>query len=270
MRIKYEPGSTLLHRLNPLTKLLALVAYSLAIFTFDSLEAEVLCFIALLALMLYSGSASLRSLLVSKYFLSFAAILVIVQIVFTGEGDLLSTIPLGLFDIRVTVAGVIVGLIVAFRFLTIITASALFVATTDPNELAYALMKAGLPYRFGFMLVAAIRFIPIFESEAGAVRGAQAARGLDIDSGGLRGVINTARYTLMPLVVSALSKVDVLVISMEGRAFGYRRSRTFTRPVRFGTLDALLCIAAVAIAALFVANIWLNLFTLPHLIIYNN
>jgi len=270
MKVKFERGPTLLHRLNPITKLLLLVAYSLAIFTFDSLEAEVLCFIALLALVLYIGSASLRSLLASRFFLSFAAILIFIQVVFTGSGDLLFLIPLGLIDVRVTVAGVIVGIVVAFRFLTIIVASALFVATTDPNELAYALMRAGLPYRFGFMLVTAIRFIPIFESEAGTVRSAQAARGLAIDGRGLAGAVRMARYTLMPLVVSALSKVDVLVISMEGRAFGYRKSRTFTRPVRFGALDALLCIAAAAIALVFILNAWLGLFTLPHLIIYNN
>jgi energy-coupling factor transport system permease protein len=270
MKIKFERGRTLLHRLNPLTKLLVLIAYSLVIFTFDSIEAEILCFAAILALMLYMGSASLRSLLTSKFFLSFAVLLVAIQVIFTREGDLLFSIPLGLFDINITTAGIIIGLIVAFRFLTIIMASAIFVATTDPNELAYALMRAGLPYRYGFMLVTAIRFIPIFESEAGTVRSAQAARGLDIDGRSIMGVVNAARYTLMPLVVSALSKVDVLVISMEGRAFGYKKGRTFTRPVRFGALDATLCIAAAAIAVLFISNIWLDIFTLPHFIIYNN
>jgi len=43
------------------------------------------------------------------------------------------------------------------------------------------------------------------------------------------------RYLFVPLVVSALSKVDSLTISMESRAFGlyqkrtYREQRSFTR-----------------------------------------
>ncbi|MGI6708007.1 MAG: hypothetical protein ACOX33_02585 [Dethiobacteria bacterium] len=41
------------------------------------------------------------------------------------------------------------GLLLVFRFLNIIGSSYLFVATTDPNRLAYALMQAGLPYRYG-------------------------------------------------------------------------------------------------------------------------
>ena len=127
----------------------------------------------------------------------------------------------------------LVGIVLALRFVCIILASAIFVFTTDPGELAYALIRAGIPYRYGFMLVTAIRFIPVFESEAGTVRCAQQARGLDIDGQGLRALINSARYTLLPLVVSALSKVDVLVISMEGRAFGVKPWRTSLRRSRF-------------------------------------
>src|SRR5271157_5935069 len=225
MKIKYEKGDTFLHRLNPLTRLLVLVAYSIAIFTFDSLEIELICFLALLLIMALLRSKALLSLVVSKYLLSFV-------------------------------------------LLIFILGSAVFVFTTDPNELAYALMKAGLPYRFGFMLVTAIRFIPIFESEAGTVRNAQAARGLEIDQGGARGILKTVRYTIMPLIVSALSKVDVLVISMEGRAFGLTASRSFLRPVRFGAADSIISLTTIITLTLLVANVWLGFFTLPHLILY--
>jgi len=268
MRIKYESGSTPLHRLNPLAKLLVLVAYSVSIFTFYGLEVELFFFLAMLLGIVLLRSRALLSLVTSRYFISFAVLIVAVQALFTRGGETLVSVPLLLLTIDVTTNGVLTGLVIAFRFLTIIMASAIFIFTTDPNELAYSLMRAGLPYRFGFMLVTAIRFIPVFESEAGTVRNAQVARGLDIDHGGARGIVKMARYTLMPLIVSALSKVDVLVISMEGRAFGDKKTRTFTRTVRFGALDALLCIGAIAIAALFVLNAWLGLFTLPHFIIY--
>jgi energy-coupling factor transport system permease protein len=265
MKVVYEHGSSLLHALNPLTKLAVLVTYSISIFLFDSLAVEVASFLFLILLMAVAGHRSLFSLLRSKFLLSFAFLVFFIQVVFTRGGSMYLAIPLFVFEFQVTYLGVMSGLLIAFRFLTIIVASALFVATTDPNELAYSLMRAGLPYRFGFMLVTAIRFMPVFESEANTVRYAQQARGLDIDRGGLGSIVKAARFTLSPLVVSALSKVDVLVISMEGRAFGYRSSRTFTRTFRFGMLDAVLVVLSVASLALLVADIWLGFIPLPHL-----
>ncbi len=247
MRIKYEQGSSLLHRLNPLTKLIALIAYSVSIFLVNSLEAEASIFIAMLLLMVSLKSRALLSLVTSKYFLLFAVLIVAVQAVFTKGGEAILSVPLIFFSIEVTTGGVYSGLVIALRFLTIIMGSALFIFTTDPNELAYALMRAGLPYRFGFMLVAAIRFMPVFEAEASTVRDAQAARGLEVDRAGLNGLFKTVRYTLMPLIVSALSKVDALVISMEGRAFGSMRHRTFTRAAPFSLADVLVSLTSLAV-----------------------
>ncbi len=246
MRIRYEQGSSILHRLSPLTKLIVLISYSISIFLVNSLEAEALIFAIMLAIVISLRSKALLSLVASRYFLSFAALIVAVQALFTGGGEIILSIPLALFSIQVTTGGLYSGLAIALRFLTIIMGSAIFIYTTDPNELAYALMRAGLPYRFGFMLVTAIRFIPVFEAEAGMVRDAQAARGLEIDRAGAKGLFKAARYTLMPLIVSALSKVDSLVISMEGRAFGRMRRRTFTRVARFSLADALISLASVS------------------------
>jgi energy-coupling factor transport system permease protein len=265
VKVVYEQGSSPLHNLNPLTKLSILIAYSISIFLFDSLAVEVACFLLLILLMAVAGHRSLLSLLRSKYLLTFAFLVFFIQVIFTRGGAAYLTIPLYIAELQVTYLGVMSGLLIAFRFLTIILASALFVATTDPNELAFSLMRAGLPYRLGFMLVTAIRFMPVFEQEANTVRYAQQARGLDIDRGGMRSIVKAARFTLSPLVVSALSKVDVLVISMEGRAFGYRPSRTFTRTFRFGALDAMLVALSVAGLALLIADIWLGFFPLPHL-----
>jgi energy-coupling factor transport system permease protein len=265
MKVVYEQGSSPLHALNPLAKLAVLVAYSISIFMFDSLAVEVACFLLLIIMMAIAGHGSLLSLLRSKYLLSFAFLVFFIQVLFTRGGTAYLTIPLPGFELQATYIGVMSGLLIAFRFLTIILASALFVATTDPNELAYSLMKAGMPYRFGFMLVTAIRFMPVFEAEANTVRYAQQARGLDIDRGGLRSIVKAARFTLSPLVVSALSKVDVLVISMEGRAFGYRPTRTFTRVFRFSMLDGVLVAISVLGLALLLADVWLGFVPLPHL-----
>ena len=47
-----------------------------------------------------------------------------------------------------------------------------------------------------------------------------------------------ARQFFLPLLVSALGKVDSLAVSMEGRCFGKHATRTFVREVRAGWHDA--------------------------------
>jgi energy-coupling factor transport system permease protein len=270
VRVKYEPGSTFLHALNPVTKLIMIVFFSIGIFLIASVPAELLVFLSLAAVIVLVRSKALASLLTSKFLLSFAVLLFVVQVIFNAGGTRYFSIPLLLFDINVTEHGVIVGIVLALRFACIILASAIFVYTTDPGELAYALIKAGIPYRYGFMLVTAVRFIPVFEAEAGTVRCAQQARGLDIDGQGIRALINSARYTLMPLVVSALSKVDVLVISMEGRAFGVKPVRTSLRDSRFTGKDVVVILLATIVFAFLLYCALTGQFQLPQIVTYDD
>ncbi len=65
----------------------------------------------------------------------------------------------------------------SLRFLNVVLASHLFVSVTSSEDFAYALMQAGLPYRYGFALLAAMRFVPYFKTQANTVLQAQMARG---------------------------------------------------------------------------------------------
>jgi len=141
----------------------------------------------------------------------------------------------------------------ALRFLNVVLASHLFVSTTEPQLLAYALMQAGLPYRYGFAFIAAVRFVPYFRDQAQTVRQAQMARGIALDRATPESVFLMARYTFIPVVVSALGRVESLAVSMEGRCFGLYPARTFRRRIPFGRLDALAVAASAAVAVLALA-----------------
>ena len=118
-----------------------------------------------------------------------------------------------------------------------IGSSYLFIATTDPNLLAVALMQAGLPYRQGFMLITALRFVPLFQYELIQIRRAQMAKGIDLEGLRPRQLAAAVRHLLIPLVLSALGKVDSLAISMEGRAFGLHPQRTYRVQCPVSTAD---------------------------------
>jgi energy-coupling factor transport system permease protein len=53
-----------------------------------------------------------------------------------------------------------------------------------------------------------------------------------------RRILTLARQFVLPLLVSALGKVDALAVSLEGRCFGKYPTRTFVRQVRATRLDA--------------------------------
>ncbi len=147
------------------------------------------------------------------------------------------------------------GAVMSLRFLNVVLASHLFVSRAEPERLACAMMQAGLPYRYGFAFLAAMRFVPYFRDQAATVLQAQTARGIALDRPTPRGVFLMARYTFVPVVVSALGRVESLAVSMEGRCFGLYPTRTFRRRIPFGWADALAIAssAAVAIAALVAA-----------------
>jgi energy-coupling factor transport system permease protein len=74
--------------------------------------------------------------------------------------------------------------------------------------------------------------VPIFEKEAQTIYQAQLMRGIRYDRGNLRRLLTLARQFTLPVLVSALRKVDALAVSMEGRSFGRYATRSYFRPIR--------------------------------------
>jgi energy-coupling factor transport system permease protein len=185
-----------------------------------------------------------------RLFISTALLLGILQVLFLREGAVLVEIG----PLTVTAGGVEASIYVAGRFLSVILLSYLFVLTTEPNDLAFALMRTGLSYRYGFALITALRLVPTFEQEGQIVYNAQLARGVQYDVRSPRRFLTLARQFFLPLLISALGKADTLAVSMEGRCFGKYPTRTFLREVRATWLDGVavgvLAVVVVAVVGL--------------------
>jgi energy-coupling factor transport system permease protein len=185
----------------------------------------------------------------TKFVILFSILLFLVQILVTSNGVLLGYIipkigPIGpLFS--VTDFGIERGLALSIRFLLLIFSSMLFVSVTDPTLLAHSLTRLRIPYRYSFSLVIALRFLPLFDLENHAVRMAQKSRGITPEVTGFRKIIRTIQYTFFPLLVSALSRVDSLSMSMDGRGFGYTRDRSYLRKSTWKARDTLFFVLTV-------------------------
>lgn len=239
-RIVYQSGSSLLHRLHPLVKGVWMLLATLVVFGVRS-PWPVLAVLGLALLAFPLCRLRLRGMRGTRLLVATAALLGLLQVLFVHSGLLLLRIG----PLAVTQDGVRGAAYVAGRFASVVLLSYLFVLTTDPNDLAYALMQAGLPYRYGFALITALRLVPVFEQEGQIVYNAQLARGVQYDVRSPRRFLALARQFFLPLLVSALGKVDALAVSMEGRCFGKYPRRTFVRQVYLARRD----VAALALAA---------------------
>jgi energy-coupling factor transport system permease protein len=246
-RITYQPGHSILHHLHPLVKGAWMLLGTILVFVVHSPWA-VLAMLGLVLLAFPVAGVRLGQVRGTRLFTTTALLLAALQILFVHTGPILVRIG----PLAPTLGGVEAGVYVAGRFLSVVFLSCLFVLTTDPNNLAYALMQAGLPYRYGFTLITALRLVPIFEQEGQVVYSAQLARGVQYDTRSPRRFLTLARQFFLPLLVSALGKVDALAVSMEGRCFGKYPTRTFLRAVPLtrqditATVLLLLAIAATA------------------------
>lgn len=243
-RLGYRDGSSILHQLHPLIKLAWLVFLTVAVFLVPNPYLN-LGLSAALLLMFPMIGVSLRELQGFKVLLVAAALIVLLQILFLRSGP--TAILIG--SLRITITAVHRGLYLGARFIAVVLISYLFVLTTSPGQLAYSLMKAGLPYRYGFTFVTALRMIPIFEQEVRTVYRAQQVRGVSYRPHKWDEFWKNLRSFTLPMLVSALGKVDALSISMEGRCFGMYSTRTYfhARKRYSGDLWAGLALALSAI-----------------------
>lgn len=174
----------------------------------------------------------------------FAGLLFVAQALSVREGVRL--LP---FGPAITAAGLVSGAQMATRFLVIVTSSFLFVSVTDPDRLADCCVRAGVPYRYAFLLVLALRFVPFFRRELAAVRDAQRMRGIRTSVRGVRALRRTIRYTFLPVLAAGFGKVDAITMSMKGRAFGLYSRRTPEKGCLVRGADLALGIAAAGLAA---------------------
>lgn len=251
-RLGYQPGVSIFHWLHPLLKAAWLVFLTAAVFLIQSPALSLVLVFGLLLIFPAIGVplSELRGL---KLLLGTAALITVLQFLLWGEGSLI--VVVGKF--RITDQGLLRGLYLGARFMVVVLVSYLFVVTTSPNQLAYSLMKAGLPYRYGFAFVTALRMIPIFEEEALTVYRAGQVRGVTYRPRGWKDLWGKLSGFILPMLVSAMSKVDALSISMEGRCFGKYGTRTYfkVREEYRGDLWAGL-VLILSVAAVILAKIW--------------
>ena len=237
--------------LDPRVKLFLLIGLSTTALAARKLAA-LLALLFLVGLILLAGRISLSVIWAKlRGLFGLTAALFLLQCLFHRNGNpLLSVSGLTL----VTDLGFRTAVLVSLRLLIVIM-SALVVISGEARDYLLSLTSLKVPYEIAFMVLAALRFLPMLRQEAQDVLFAAQMRGLRLKKTGLKHQAGAYISIALPVVASAVQRAEHLSIAMEARGFRAFPKRTSMRRLRMrGTDWAYTIVFCAVIAAILVLN----------------
>lgn len=152
--------------------------------------------------------------------------------------------------VGVTTGGLSAAASVGLRLLAVTLPGIVVLATTDPMDLADALVQRwGVPARFAYGALAALRLLPLLSADWHMIARARRARGLDAGRSPVA-VVRAFSGQVFTVLVAAVRRGVRLATAMEARGFGATGvTRTVARPQPMRAGDWALVVATVAAVA---------------------
>ena len=226
---KYIPLNTIIHNLDPRTKIFFVIWYLVDVFiAYNVIEFSIL-FLVLVAIVILSKTtpaflmSSVKAISILIVFTSF------IHLVFNKKGEvLLEVLGWKIYS------GALLGIVlITVRFILVIAIMVVFMATTSPTEITSAIEKSlgfleriGVPIStFALVLSISLRFIPTI----------------------LEQKIKKFIPILIPLFIATLKRADELATAMEVRGYSTTGVRSKYKVLKYSKLDYLSYILILAI-----------------------
>lgn len=217
--VEYIQKDSPFHKLNPITKILWTFAVLIISFIFND---PLSIFVILLTnLVVAAVSGIIKQVLpVVKALFIFSFILILCQIFFVDSGNTLFYVLPFINAGRVTDIGLKMSLVMSFRMVATVSTIPILMMTTPMTDMVVVLVeKAKIPFKYAFMFITALRFIPTFISEMEQIMQAQMSRGYHSDTKNPFKKLVIVIPLAIPLLVSSIKKTEKMAISMEVRGF---------------------------------------------------
>ena len=242
---QYVPGNSVIHRLNPVTKIFLSIVICAAAIVTDKLWFLGALLVVDLLIGVIAGVAN-RTWSIFRGLLKIAVFLFILQILVIRKGTPVFWI--------ITDEGLLTAAKVVLRLMIVCIPLALVLAVTKISDLTNALVKVlHLPYPYAFTLSTAIRFIPQFLEEMSGIMEAQTARGVEFDKARGLKKISMILPLCAPLLISSVRRTDMTAAAAEIRGFRLRTRASGYKQYPFTKLDLgalVFCLALLAGAIL--------------------
>ncbi len=250
---QFFPGESVVHRLDPRTKLVLTLVYIVALFVAVSYYSYGLM-VAVLVSVIGVSEIRLKTILKSvKPLIIIIIFTFILNLFFTsGTHDLVS-----FWGIRITLEGLTNAGKMILRLVMLIIGTFQLTYTTSPialtdglEKLMNPLKKIKIPvHELAMMMSIALRFIPTLIEETDKIISAQKARGADFESGNLIRRAKAMLPILVPLFISAFRRADELAVAMESRCYHGGEGRTRMKQLRMKSRDAIALVSGAAVLA---------------------
>ncbi len=250
---QYFPGDTIVHRLDPRTKLILTILYIVLLFIAKSYVSYGIVFL-FLAVCITLSRIRLKAVLSGLKPLVVLILVTGILNLFYTKGEYLL---LQVWKIRIYLEGVRTAVTMALRIMLLITGTLLLTYTTSPLQLTDGmerllepLKKLRVPvHELSMMMSIALRFIPTLIEETDKIMNAQKARGAEFDTGNLIQKAKAMLPLLVPLFISAFRRADELATAMESRCYHGGEGRTRMKVLRMAGRDwAALAVGAALLA----------------------
>lgn len=234
---KYYMKNSIIHKLNPISKIIFLILTLICILFIDNFYELSIVLLYLLIIMLLSKikiSYYIKNILSLKVLIIF---IIIINLIF--KYSILSTI------------------FIVIKIIYVVIVSSILTYTTPPTYITYGLEKMLSPLKkiinvkdIALSVTLALRFIPSITSEANRIIKAQASRGIDFYNSNLKKKLESISLIFVPMFVLSLRRSDDIADIMNIRLYNYFDKRTNYRLNKIKIFDYINIIINVIIVIL--------------------
>ncbi len=240
---QFYPVNSFVHKMDPRTKILLVIAYIVAIFLVKNFVGFVVMG-AFLVIAILASRVPVRSVIKSvKPVLFLVIFTAILNLLFYSEGEVVFTF----WIVKIRDGALRFSGFMALRLIMLVLGTSLLTLTTQPVALTdgiESLLKPLKVVRFpvhelALVMSIALRFIPTLMDETDRIIRAQKARGADFESGNLISRAKALLPILIPLLISAFRRADELADAMDARCYSGSKGRTKMKVLKMGIRDVL-------------------------------
>lgn len=251
---RYIPGNSIVHRLDPRSKLVAMILLIMIVFWANNPITNIILFVAtgiFVALSEVPLSFFIKGLRSMFFLIAFTTLF---QLFFISGGQVLFEMGF----IKITSYGIEQAGIIFCRFVLIIFFSTLLTLTTMPLSLATAvesllgpLKRFKVPvHEIGLMLSMSLRFVPTLMDDTIRIMNAQKARGVDFGEGNVIQKVKAMIPILIPLFATSLKRADSLATAMEARGYQGGNGRSQYRQLNWMNRDSIALLFVCVLGAI--------------------
>jgi energy-coupling factor transport system permease protein len=239
---QYYPVKSVLHEMNPISKILSIFLFLIISFTITNIWLYFLLIILVVIMILISKVPI-------KLFLNGIKSLKILMLVVFVCDYILS-------------GNLLLSTTIVLRIIAVVLYTSILTFTTPISEITYGLEKIFAPLNhlkipvkeLALSLSLALAFIPSIFEQANKILKSQASRGIDFKYSNMRGKLIALTSMLTPMFILSFKRAENLADAMEVRLYGYSDKRTHYRINKWSEYDNNMIIIHLAMLIIFILS----------------